>query len=253
MESLKVSTRTASVDNCKAILITALWLMTFCITSHSKYKHRKKYLDSLDTREKTRIDAIAMDRLQGLPRVVDIYGYCGTTVATEYISGPLLKRVAKNKTPMQKLFLATQITEALDDVHSIDGDQLSITHNDIYEDNILLTPDERPVIFDFNMGFLVMTNGDTNVTCGGNLVKKDISALGGLFFMIATGGKKPWDGIYPKFIKQHKEKGVHEIENSSDPAMQTLVKAFKACFRSGTEIPSARQVVAFLQNKTSTI
>jgi serine/threonine protein kinase len=198
-----------------------------------------------------------MERLQGSPRVVDIYGYCGTTVATEYVSGPLLKRVVKNKTPMQKLSLATQIAEALADVHSIDGDQPSIAHSDLYEDNILLTPDERPLIFDFNMGFLVMTKGDTNVTCGGTLVRRDISALGGLFFMIATGGKKPWEGIYPRLRKKLQEKGVSplpdEIENSSDPAMQTLVKAFKACSRSERERLSARQVVAFLQNKTSTI
>jgi hypothetical protein len=123
-----------------------------------------------------------MERLQGSPRVVNIYGYCGTTVATECINGRLLKGVAKNKTSMQKLSLATQIAEALDDVHSIDGDQPSIAHNDLYEDYFFFTPDKRPLIHDFNMGFLVMTKGDTNVTCGGSLVERDISALGGTLF-----------------------------------------------------------------------
>jgi serine/threonine protein kinase len=205
-----------------------------------------------------------MERLQGSPRVVDIYGYCGTTVATEYISGPKLQRVVKNKTPMQKLSLATQIAEAVADLHSIDGDQPSITHGDIYEDNILFTPDGRPKLHDFNLGTPLMTKGDTNVTCKGlgSKVTTDIAALGNLFFIIATGGKKQWDGIHPrlreKIQEKLKEQGVHHapfpdaVANSSDPAMQTLVKAFKAS-RPDSSRPTARQLVAFLRNETSTI
>jgi serine/threonine protein kinase len=202
-----------------------------------------------------------MERLQGSPRVVDIYGYCGTTVATEYISGPKLQRVAKNKTPMEKLSLATQIAEAVADLHSIDGDQPSIAHNDIIEDNILFTPDERPMLHDFNLGVLVMMKKpDTNITtCAGETnILRDIAQLGRLFFIIATG-KRPWAGITPRLRIKLREKGVHdaplpgEIENSFDPATQTLVTAYKACYRNPKERPSVRQVAAFLQNKTSTI
>jgi serine/threonine protein kinase len=161
-----------------------------------------KRLNSIDAREKTRIDAITMERMQGSPRVLDIYGYCGTTVATEYISRPQeLRLVAKNKTPMQKLSLATQIAEAVADLHSIDGDQPSIAHGDMKEKNMLFTPDERFVLHDFNLGKPVMTEGDTNVTCGGSRVKADIAQLGHLFFIIATGGP-PWDGIYPRLRKK---------------------------------------------------
>jgi serine/threonine protein kinase len=160
------------------------------------------------------------------------------------------------------LSLATQIAEAVADLHSIDGDQPSIAHNDIIEDNILFTPDERPVLHDFNLGVLVMMKKNvTNITtCAGETnVLRDIAQLGNLFFVIVTGGKRPWASTTPRLRKKLREKGVHDaplpdkIENSSDPAMQALVKAYKACYRNAKERPSAPQVVAFLQNKTSTI
>jgi serine/threonine protein kinase len=228
----------------------------FCILDSHQMRPRlvqqsMRFIQNEDAREKTRIDAIAMERLQGSPRIVDIYAYCGTTIVTEFISGKTMQQVTKRMKSGEKLSLAIQIAQGLADVHTIDGDQPSLAHNDLYEENVLFTPDNRPLIHDFNLGKLIMRDKKTNKTCGGSAIGKDITSLGDILYQTAVG--RP-----PIKMKPNKEGKLPpipaKIENSSDPAMQTLLKAFKACYRYDLkDRPSAPQVVAFLQNKTSTI
>jgi hypothetical protein len=106
-----------------------------------------------------------MERLQGSPRVVDLYdSYCGTSVAIEFVSDRKLRDVTKRMPSRQTLSLATHSAGCIADVHSIGGDRPSLAQNDIRKDSILYTPDERPLLHDFNLGMLVMLRPETNIT-----------------------------------------------------------------------------------------
>jgi serine/threonine protein kinase len=170
--------------------------------------------------ENNRIDAVAMERLTASPGVVNIYALCGMSVVTEY-AGKELADVAKHLNSSQILDLAVQVAQGLADVHSIDGpDQPpSLAHNDLNLANLVLTPDNRPVLNDFNIAILLMKHKETGKTCpfvshfpnpqwrgpeeqvysedesdiNPPIVteKIDIYALGNVFYRLAVGSS-PW-------------------------------------------------------------
>mmetsp|Transcript_15212 Transcript_15212/g.32844 ORF Transcript_15212/g.32844 Transcript_15212/m.32844 type:complete len:571 (+) Transcript_15212:214-1926(+) len=123
---------------------------------------------SLDRFEKTRIDALVMERLSLSPRIADMYGFCSTSVMTEPLPGeieeealPTPKRISRGDlhdkddvdpknpyTPTQKIEMALEMAEALADLHGFkDG---IITHDDIDLGQFLRTPDGRLKLNDFN-------------------------------------------------------------------------------------------------------
>jgi serine/threonine protein kinase len=102
-------------------------------------------------REKSRVDAVAMERLQGSPRVIDIYGHCTMTLSAEFIGGNIkMEEATKDMSPREKLSVAIEIARGVDDVHSM----ARLAHNDLHTDNLLFTPDKRLKLNDFNQGVL---------------------------------------------------------------------------------------------------
>ena len=106
--------------------------------------------------EHDRVDAVAMERLTGSPHVIDIFGFCGHSVMTEYANGQRLGSVADKarNTRLARLQMAADIAQGLADVHGIDGeDKVSFVHLDINPANVIIVGD-RLKLNDFNIGII---------------------------------------------------------------------------------------------------
>ena len=100
--------------------------------------------------EYIRMDALVSERLTASPRIVDIYGYCGMSILSEFLAGGDLEaKVAatggyieqadlhdetevkpqNNYTSYEKLMLATGMARAIADLHGFEGGV--IVHDDI--------------------------------------------------------------------------------------------------------------------------
>ena len=124
--------------------------------------------------DRHRRDALVMERLTSSPNVVDIYGFCGNTVLTEYIPTPLdsiltleweeedngVVRMHKSKdkkkrsgpvtreTSKDRLNLALGVAKGIQALHEIHGGP--IIHADIQARQFLVTPDGTVKVNDFN-------------------------------------------------------------------------------------------------------
>lgn len=120
--------------------------------------------------ENNRVDAIAMERLTKSPFVINMYGFCGMSVTTEF-AGQRVAEVVDKVSWLKKLELAQMISQGVDDVHSIDGGdgddhQISLVHNDLNFGNILIGKNHsRPLINDFNIAVLLMKHNETGEPC----------------------------------------------------------------------------------------
>jgi serine/threonine protein kinase len=201
-------------------------------------------------RRKTRNEAIANERMEGSPRIVNLYGYCGMTVATQFIGGDnnTMKQATRGMTPEEKLAVGIQLAQAVADVHTVDGNQVTLAHNDLHPANILFTSDKRPMLQDFGNAVMFRVNKKTGDKCGPEAKKDlyDMSRLGKLLDALVI---EPWG-----LNKKKKAQRVHELRRSPNAATQKLLKASDACHhRNGYKRATATQLVAFLENRTSTI
>ena len=221
--------------------------------------------------ENNRVDAIAMERLTKSPYVINMYGFCGMSVVTEF-AGQQISRVVDKKKPLEKLELAKMIAQGVADVHGIDGDdnQVSLVHNDLNFANIVIGKNHsRPIINDFNVAVLMMKRNDTNRACpftshypnpqwrapeeqvdeSGKTSKLltekiDIYALGNVMYRFAVGAS-PWkkkDGrsLTPEekleIAQLKRVNGTlpyvpEEVRYSVDPATKSLLKIMRECYR----------------------
>jgi len=143
--------------------------------------------------EKTRIDAMAMERLTKSPNVINVYGHCGQSLLIEVGGMTLIdaytikKKGNSNNTdekgdvvsPLQKLKWGMQAARALSEVHSIDspnGMHPTLAHGDVSRSNFLVShlpsnieKEEVVIMNDFNQGYLLRykdDNNDGNTMCG---------------------------------------------------------------------------------------
>jgi serine/threonine protein kinase len=254
---------------------------------------RRMYAVAMIAREKSRVDAVAMERLQGSPRVIDIYSYCAMSVATEFVGGGnnTMDEATRDMSPREKLSVAIEIAQSIAEVHSM----ARLAHNDLHAGNLLFTTSgKRLKVNDFNQGVLFTKHNKTGEIClsagssstrilrgpeeqeqdradrdargdkannGVKTDKVDIYFLGNALFRLAVG-RKPWkhgNAKYKRWAAEQKRHGSlprvpSDVHNSPDPAVQTLLKAVQACYRYDPKArPTAAQVVAFLQNQTSTL
>jgi hypothetical protein len=235
--------------------------------------------------ENNRVDAIAMERLTKSPYVINMFGFCGMSVVTEY-AGQHVAQVVDKLKPLEKLELAKMIAQGVDHVHSLD-DQVSLVHNDLNFANIVIGKNHsRPLINDFNIATLMMKRHDTGEACPfashypnpqwrapeeqvdengvtSKLLteKVDIYALGNVMYRFAVG-HSPWkrpDGhslspeekrdIANLKITQGKLPHVpSEIRHLKEPATRALLSVMHKCYRRRPELrPSAKQIVKQLQ------
>jgi serine/threonine protein kinase len=235
--------------------------------------------------ENNRVDAIAMERLTKSPYVINMFGFCGMSVLTEY-AGQHVGQVVDTLDPLQKLELAKMIAQGVNDVHSIGG-EVSLVHNDLNFANILIGKNHsRPLLNDFNIAVLMMKRNDTGEACPFTshfpnpqwrapeeqvdehdmtsklLTEKiDIYALGNVMYRFAVG-HSPWnrpDGhsltteqkldIATRKIKEGALPEVpDEVRDSQEPATMALLSTMSECYQHRPELrPSAKEIVDQLQ------
>ena len=115
-----------------------------------------------------RIDAMAMERLTRSPHIVNIYGYCGQSVLTEYASTSARSRTKdKSLSSLDRLKLGRDIVQAMAHLHSIDYDNatnITITHNDLNMANAVAV-DDQIKLNDFNIGIVQRWNTTSQRIC----------------------------------------------------------------------------------------
>jgi hypothetical protein len=172
-------------------------------------------------------------------------------VATQFIGGGnnTMKEATRGMTPEEKLAVGIQIAHALADVHTGDGNQVTLAHNDLHSGNILFTSEKRPMLQDFNQAVMFTVNKKTGKQCGPQEDWHDMSRMGFILDSLVI------EGVVSKIGKKEKKaQRVRELRQSPNAAMKKLLKASDACHRyDGYKRPTATQLVAFLESKTSKI
>ena len=111
-----------------------------------------------------------MERLTSSPHVIDVFGFCGHSVLTEYADGPRLGELAdKSKSkPLARLKIARDIANGLADVHGIDnkdGNNATFVHLDINPANVVSIGGTLK-LNDFNIGIIRRWNTTSQEPCG---------------------------------------------------------------------------------------
>lgn len=243
-----------------------------------KYEHN--FEDNFG--EHDRIDAVALERLTSSRHVINIYGFCGHSVISEYADGPRLGTLAdkSKKIPLKRLEIARDIATGLADVHGIDGDdQPSFVHLDINPANVVVVG-KTLKLNDFNIGIPLKKNKKTGKTCGfpaqypnpqwrspeesreqDDLTEKvDVFSLGHIFFRLICG-HEPWNKLEPggrpekEEVLEKVKKGTlpfipEEIMKSEDQEIQIIRDAMLKCYTADPdERPSARAIASELQSE----
>lgn len=115
-------------------------MLTFC-TNNARLNN-----DNFDAsfRYSGWMDTIAMERLSASPFVLSIHGNCGVSQIIELGESSLhdlikLARLHGDRlTPKDKLKIGLQLASGIADVHSIDGNVPSMSHNDLDPGQIIL-------------------------------------------------------------------------------------------------------------------
>lgn len=229
-----------------------------------------------------RIDAVAMERLTGSPHVIDVFGFCGHSVYTEYADGERLGAVADRA---RKRFLATlqmakDIAEGLADVHGIDGDdKVSFVHLDVNPANIVIVGDKLK-LNDFNIGIIRRWNTTSNTPCGfpaqfpnpqwrspeearnENFLteKVDVFSMGHIFFRLISGAE-PWNRLEPGGKPSKAEVNVkvqqgilptipESVLQSTDPEIVAIRQVMLRCYeKDPNDRPSAREIANTLERE----
>lgn len=171
---------------------------------HQLAKNRYIHEPNNEVFELNRVDAISLDVLTKSHFTVNIYGYCGHSSIQEFAGGDL-KSLLPKLDPIDKLRVATWLANGVADIHSVDSvntlvkigevndiaeediskestdgvdssnirtnvtaTPVSLIHNDINMDNILLgyrNGVEVPLINDFNIAVFRKKDARTGLPC----------------------------------------------------------------------------------------
>eukprot|EP00529_Nitzschia_sp_RCC80_P003494 CAMPEP_0113464448 /NCGR_PEP_ID=MMETSP0014_2-20120614/13207_1 /TAXON_ID=2857 /ORGANISM="Nitzschia sp." /LENGTH=1082 /DNA_ID=CAMNT_0000356531 /DNA_START=311 /DNA_END=3556 /DNA_ORIENTATION=- /assembly_acc=CAM_ASM_000159 len=229
--------------------------------------------------EHDRIDAVAMERLTASPHVINVFGFCGHSVITEFADGPRVGALADKarKTPLERLQIARDVANGLADVHGIDGDgNATFVHLDVNPANVVSIGGTLK-FNDFNIGIIRRWNTTSNEACGfpaqypnpqwrspeesreeQNLTEKvDIFSMGHIFFRLING-HEPWNKLEPggkpskEEINRKVKQGImpfipDEIKNSDDPEIVAIRDAMISCYsHDPKDRPDARGIARSL-------
>lgn len=109
-----------------------------------------------------------MERLTSSPHVINVFGFCGHSVLTEYADGSRVGELAdkSKKKPLVRLTIARDIARGLSDVHGIDGDgNATFVHLDVNPANVVSVGGTLK-LNDFNIGIIRRWNTTSNTPCG---------------------------------------------------------------------------------------
>lgn len=194
--------------------VYSLTMVCLSLTPHVLHRFEHNFEDAHF--EHDRVDAVAMERLTSSPHVINIFGFCGHSVMSEFADGSRVGELADKarKKPMERLRIARDIAAGLADVHGIDGDgNATFVHLDINPANVV-SVDGTLKLNDFNIGILLRWNTTSNTQCGfptqypnpqwrspeeANLSqhlteKVDVFSMGHIFFRLICG-HEPWNKL----------------------------------------------------------
>lgn len=119
--------------------------------------------------DRVRRDSLVMERASDSDYVVDIYSFCGFSQIVEYGRQGNLDQFLDERyddlSQSQKLHIATQVAQALADVHDLDGTGISsMSHGDFASKQYILI-DGHFKLNDFNRGRLIRWNSKLQRPC----------------------------------------------------------------------------------------
>jgi serine/threonine protein kinase len=224
-----------------------------------------------------------LERLTASPHVINVFGFCGNSVLTEFADGKRLGELAdKSRNEYgARLRIARDIATGLRDVHTIDyenSQNATFVHMDINPANVVSIGGTLK-LNDFNIGVPRLWNTTSNKPCGiptqypnpqwrspeeaagsNQLTEKiDVFSLGHIMFRLICG-HEPWHKLEPGGILPSKDilsdkvkRGIlptipAEILNSKDPEIAAIRNAMMKCYTFDPEKrPSAREIADNLQ------
>jgi len=222
-----------------------------------------------------------MERLTSSPHVINIFGFCGHSVVTEYADGKRLGELADKSrhTPLARLRIARNIAEGLADMHGIDGDgNATFVHLDVNPANVMSIGGTLK-LNDFNIGILRRWNTTSQTPCGfpaqypnpqwrspeearneQHLTEKvDVFSLGHILFRLICG-HEPWHKLEPGGRPSKEEMTAkvingalpfipEEVMNSEEEEVIAIREAMFACYTyDPVRRPSARDITMKLQS-----
>lgn len=225
--------------------------------------------------EHDRVDAVAMERLTSSPHVINIFGFCGHSVLTEYADGTRVGALADKarKKPLDRLRIARDIANGLADVHGIDGDgNATFVHLDVNPANVVSIGGTLK-LNDFNIGIIRRWNTTSNEPCGfpaqypnpqwrspeearneQDLTEKvDIFSMGHIFFRLICG-HEPWNKLEPggkpskeeinEKVKQGKLPFIPDhVKKSENPEVIAIRDVMLSCYQPNPkDRPNARDI-----------
>lgn len=255
------------------------------------YAHEQSFVHSYDRinhrfeeayYENNRIDAVVLERLTASPHVINVFGFCGNSVLTEFADGKRLGELAdkKRKEYGERLRIARDIASGLRDVHTIDYDDNNATfvHMDINPANVVSIGGTLK-LNDFNIGVPRLWNSTSQKACGiptqypnpqwrspeeaagSNALdeKIDVFSLGHILFRLICG-HEPWHKLEPGGFLPPKDKlnekvkrGIlptipEEVKRSKDPEVVAIRTAMMRCYTfDPKQRPSAKDIADSLQ------
>jgi serine/threonine protein kinase len=207
-------------------------------------------------------DAQVMERLSSSPFVMDIYGYCGTTVSIETMDDDLHSTVEEivetsYLTDGDKLQLAIAMASGLADLHGYEGGV--IYSSDLKLEHWLVSPNGEVKLSDFNLADYLSWNATESSHCPNeserqedpsfrfppeNFMKEpkvdeslDVWAFGWSLFKLLSGGESLPPGINDERMEEMQlqlRKGdlsfMEEINWHDSYIERQLVEIVKQCW-----------------------
>lgn len=217
--------------------------------------------------DRHRKDALVAERLTSSPYIANIYGYCGNSALYEYAEqGTLGDRFyedvdeADYEPPdeMEKLRVAVQVSKAISDLHTFNGEVPAVVHSDLMHTQFIKVGDVYK-LNDFNRCHLMFWNSTSNDgTCPYYFPTKnawifrspeelnyeeqtekiDVYQMGNIFHVILYGAV-PLEDLKEKKGTRYVQKLVGEgkrerlrgrLENEDHPVNRLLIKAIEMCW-----------------------
>lgn len=223
--------------------------------------------------DRHRRDALSMERLTSNKNIVDIYGFCGNTVATEFVEktlydvifyGDIVQELSPS-TPRGRLQLFIEATEGLMALHEVPSGP--IVHADLQARQLLVRNDGSVALNDFNRCRFMGQRNDTHKTpCPFRIPsapgrkrspeeyneekldeKLDIFSLGNIYYSILTQSE-PFEGLSTKELQSYVIKGTKpdfpHFDNDIDIKLKTVT--ISAYERDPMKRLSARELLGLL-------
>ncbi|CAM9989895.1 unnamed protein product [Scytosiphon promiscuus] len=107
------------------------------------------------------LEMVASDAVKGKPHVVDMLGFCGTTVVTEAYGKDVRKLVRHAKEPIPIIDVVSISLDAAIGLRGLhEAAAAPIVHFDVKIDQLLVREDGRVSLADYNLAYFMGTNPD---------------------------------------------------------------------------------------------